>query len=188
MKDKDILKLKFGLATISLGLLLTGSKLLFSQWTSIHLSFWLLIGLLTYFGVYRTFKLLKSKNVQIIFLDFEMAATITAAIITALATIMLLIFYPLIALLFFGLTLITFFAFAMLRFITFDFQNNKVDGLLVDRDSNLKNMTVDIHADNNLIEIKTLDRDDILILKKERFSDKVWTQLINNFKKIKVQT
>jgi hypothetical protein len=188
MKDKDILKLKFGLATISLGLLLTGSKLLFDQWTSIHLSFWLFIGLVAYFGVYRTFKLLNNKNVQIIFHDFEMAGTITVAIVTALATIMLLIFYPLVALLFLGLTPITFFAFAGLKFITFDFENNKVDGLLVDRDSNLINMTVDIHADKNQIEIKTLDRDDILILKKERFSDKVWTQLIDNFKKIKVRT
>jgi len=113
-----------------------------------------------------------------------MAGTITVAIVTALATIMMLIFYPLIALLFFGLTLITFFAFAGLRFITFDFENNKIDGLWVDRDSNLKNMTVDILADNNQIEIKTLDRDDILILKKEKFSNKVWTQLVDNFKEI----
>lgn len=187
MKDKDILKLKFGLATISLGLLLTGSKLLFDQWTSIHFSFWLFIGLLAYFGVYRTFKLLNSKKVQIIFHDFEMAGTITVAIVTTLATIMLFIFYPLIALLFFGLTLITFFAFAGLKFITFDFENNKVDGLLGDRDSNLKNMTVDIHADNSQIEIKTLDREDILILKKEKFPKNVSTNLIDNFQKIKVR-
>lgn len=188
MKDKDILKLKFGLATISLGLLLIGSKLLFDQWTSIHLSFWLLIGLLAYFGVYRTFKLLNSKNAQIIFHDFELAGTITFAIVTALATIMLLTFYPVIALLFFGLTLVTFFTFVGIKIITFDFENSKIGGLWIDRASDLKSVTVDIHTDNNQIEIKTIGRDDILILKKEKFSDKVWTQLLDCFKKIKVQT
>ncbi len=109
MKDKDILKLKFGLATVSLILLLTGSKLLFDQWRSIN----------------------------------------------------------------FALTLKTFSAFVGLQFITFDFDKNKADGLFEDRDSNLTNMTVDIHSDNNQIEIKTLDRDEILFLKKEKFNDRV---------------
>jgi len=187
MKDKDILKIKFALATVSLVLLLTGSKLLFDQWKLINWSFWLFIGLLAYFGVYRTFKSLSSKNTQIIFNDFEMAGTITFVIAIALATIMFLIFYPLIALLFFGLTLITLSVFVGLKFITFDFDKNKVYGLFEDRDSNLTNMKVDIHFENNQIEIKTIDRDDILFLKKEKFSDKVWTQLIDNFQKIKMR-
>jgi hypothetical protein len=188
MNDKNILKLKFGLATVSLILLLTGAKLLFDSWTSINWSFWFFIGLLAYFGVYRTFKLLISKNTQIIFNGFETAGTITFAVVISLATIMLLIFYPLIALLFFGLTLLTFSVFVGLKFITFDFNKNKMDGLFEDRDSNLTTMTVDIHSDNNQIEIKTLDRDDILILKREKFSDKVWTQLLDNFKQINVRT
>jgi len=48
-------------------------------------------------------------------------------------------------------------------------------------------MTVDIHADNSQIEIKTLDREDILILKKEKFPKNVSTNLIDNFQKIKVR-
>jgi hypothetical protein len=116
-----------------------------------------------------------------------MAGTITFVIAIALATIMFLIFYPLIALLFFGLTLITLSVFVGLKFITFDFDKNKVYGLFEDRDSNLTNMKVDIHFENNQIEIKTIDRDDILFLKKEKFSDKVWTQLIDNFQKIKMR-
>ena len=188
MKDKDILKLKFGLATISLILLLTGSKLLVDHWTSINWSFWFLIGLLAYFAVYRTFRLLTNKNAQIIFYDFEAAGTVTYVVVIALATIMLLIFYPLISLFFFGLSLATLSVFGGLKFITFDFDKNKVDGLFENRDSSLIDMTVDIHPDNNQIEIRTLDSNDILFLKKEKYSNKVWTRLIENFQKIKVRT
>jgi hypothetical protein len=186
MNDKDILKLKFTLATVSLVFLLTGSKLLFDQWTSINWSFWFFIGLLAYFGVYRTFRLLTGKNIQIIFYDFEVAGTVTFLIVIALATIMFLIFYPLVSLFFFGLSLATLTIFAGLKFITFDFDKNKVDGLFENQESTL-NMTVDIHPDSNQIEIKTLDRDDTLFIKREKYSDKVWTRLVDNFQKIKVQ-
>lgn len=184
MEDKNILKLKFGLGAVSLILLVTGSKLLFAQWTSIHLSLWLLIGLIGYGTVYRTFKTLRSKNTQVIYNDFETAGTITYLVIISLTTIMLLIFYPLIALLFFGLSLATLSVFGGLKFISFDFDANKVDGLFVDRDTSLNKMTVDIHPDKNQIEIKTLDREDILLLKREKFNDKVWIKIIENFEKI----
>jgi hypothetical protein len=187
MNDKDILKLKFGLATVSLIFLLIGSRLLFDQWTSINWSFWFFIGLIAYFGVYRTFRLLTSKNIQIIFYDFEVAGTMTYVVVIALATIMFLIFYPLISLFFFGLSLATLSIFGGLKFITFDFGKNKVDGLFESQESTLK-MTVDIHSDNNQIDIKTVDRDDILFIKREEYSDKVWTQLVDNFQKIKVRT
>jgi hypothetical protein len=186
MKDKDILKLKLGLATVSLIFLLTGSKLLFDQWTLINWSFWFFIGLLAYFGVYRTFRVLKGKNVQIIFHDFEVAGTVTFAVVIALATVMFLIFYPLISLFFFGLSLTTLSIFAGLKFITFDFDKNKVDGLFENEESIL-NMTVDIHPDNNQIEIKTMDRDNILFIKREKYSDRVWTRLVDNFEKIRVR-
>ena len=175
MKDKDILKLKLGLATVSLVFFVIGSKLLADEWTSINWTFWLLIGLLAYFGVYRTFRLLTSKNIQIIFSDFEIAGTVTFVVITALATTMLLIFYPLISLFFIGLSLATLSAFGGLKFITFDFDKNKIEGLFENRDTNFNNMTVDILADSHQIEIKTLDKDDTLLLKKEKYTDKVWT-------------
>jgi hypothetical protein len=188
MNDKNILRFKLGLATISILFLLTGAKLLFNQWTSIPISFWLLTGVITYGTVYRTFKSISNKNNQIIFHDFEIAGTVTFLVVIGLATIMVLIFYPLIALLFFGLGLMTLSVFGGLKFITFDFNKNIVDGLFENRDSNLSGMTVDVNFDKNQIEIRTPDRDDNLILKKEMYGDKVWTQLVDSFQKIKVRT
>lgn len=188
MKDKDILKLKLGLATFSLLLLLTGSKLLFDEWKSIAWSFWLLMTLLAYFGVYRTLRLLLTRDTRVIFYGFETAGTITFAIGIGLATIMLFIFYPLISLLFFGLALLMLSVFIGLRFIVFDFSNNKVEGLSADRDTSLITMIVDINSENNEIEIKTTDRDDILVLKKEKFNNDVWTQLIENFQRVNTGT
>jgi hypothetical protein len=188
MSDKYILKLKLGLATASLTFLLICSKLLFDQWTSINWSFWLFIIAIAYGGVYRTLRLMYGKNTQVIFNDFEAAGTITYLVVITLATIMFLIFYPLLALLFLGLTLATLSVFGGLKFISFDFDNNKVDGLFVDRDSNLSNMTVHIHSDKNQIEIKTLDRDDILVLKKEKFNDNVWNKIVDNFQRINART
>jgi hypothetical protein len=146
-----------------------------------------LIGLLAYFGVYRTFRLLIRRNIQIIFNDFEVAGTVTYVVVIALATIMFLIFYPLISLFFFGLSLATLSIFAGLKFITFDFDKNKVDGLFENQESIL-NMTVYIHPDSSQIEIKTVDRDYVLFIKREKYSYKVWTRLIDNFRKVKVRT
>jgi hypothetical protein len=112
---------------------------------------------------------------------------VTYVVVIALATIMFLIFYPLISLVFFGLSLATLSIFGGLKFITFDFDKNKVEGLFENEESTLK-MTVDIYLDSNQIEIKTVDRDDILLLKREKYSEKVWTRLIDNFQKIKVRT
>lgn len=184
MSDKDILKLKFALVTISLGFFMTGSKLLFDEWTSIHWSFWVLIGLISYGGVYRTYRGLYGKNVQTIFTGFEVAGTITFVVAFSLGTIMLLIFYHHISLLFIGLTLVTLSVFGGLKFITFDFNKNKVDGLFEKQESTLK-MTIDIHPDNNQIEIKTADRQDVFFIKREKYNDKVWTFLIDNFQRIK---
>ena len=188
MNDKNIIRFKLGLATISILFLLTGAKLLFNQWTSIPISFWLLTGAITYGTVYRTFKSIVNRNNKIIFHDFEIAGTVTFLVVIGLATIMVLIFYPLIALLFFGLGLMTLSVFGGLKFITFDFDKNFVDGLFENRDSNLSGVTVDINSDKNQIEIRTPDRDDNLILKKEMYGDKVWTQLVDSFQKIKVRT
>ena len=189
MKDKDILKLKFGLATVSLIFLLTGLRLLFGSWTSINLLFWLIIGLIIYFGVYPNYKSLRNKNAKIIFNGFDVMGIVTVVGIIALSTIMFLIFYPLISFLFIGLTLATLIVVAGLKFITFDFDKNTVAGLFDDdRDSDLKKMTIDIQSDKNQIEIKTQDRDDILVLREKNFNPKVWTQLIDNFQNIKVRT
>ena len=187
MSDKNILKLKLALATVSLAFFLTGSKLLFDNWTSIHWSFWVLIGLIAYVGVYRTLKSLYDKNIQTIFTGFEVAGTITFVVAFSLGTIMLLIFYHHISLLFIGLTLVTLSVFAGLKFITFDFNKNKVDGLF-EKQEIIQNMTVDIHPDNNQIEIKTADRQDVLFIKREKYNDKVWDFLIDNFQRIKVRT
>lgn len=186
MTDKGIIKLKLALVTVSLVFFITGSKLLFDEWTSIHLSFWVLIGLLAYGGVYRTFKGLHGKNIQTIFTGFELAGTITFVFASSFGTIMLLIFYRHISLLFIGLTLVTLSVFGGLKFITFDFNQNKVDGLFEKQESTV-NMTVDIHPGNNQIEIKTADRPDVLFIKREKYSDKVWTFLIDNFQRIKVR-
>ena len=189
MKDKDILKIKFGLATVSLIFLLTGLRLLFGSWTSINLLFWLIIGLIIYFGVYPNYKSLRNKNAKIIFNGFDVMGIVTVVGIIALSTIMFLIFYPLISFLFIGLTLATLIVVAGLKFITFDFDKNTVVGLFDDdRDSDLKKMTIDIQSDKNQIEIKTQDRDDILVLREKNFNPKVWTQLIDNFQNIKVRT
>lgn len=127
MKDKDLLKFKFVLASTSLIFLLIGSKLLFNEWESIHWSFWFWMGLIVYGYVYPTFKLINSKNTQIIFNGFEVAGTIAYVFIILLATIMFLIFYPHISLLFFGLTLMTLSIFRGLKFIASDFDKNSID-------------------------------------------------------------
>ena len=62
---------------------------------------------------------------------------------------------------------------------------NKIQGLCDQADTDIEKVTIDINQNNNQIEIKTVDKDDILILKKETYSDRVWTQLIDSFKKIK---
>jgi hypothetical protein len=188
MNDKDILKLKFGLLTVSLIFLLTGSRLLFGSWTSIHLLFWIIIASIIYFGVYATYRSMTRKNTQTIFNGFEVIGAVTIVGIIALTTIMFLIFYPLISFLFFGLTLATLVLVGGLKFITFDYNKNTVDGLFENGGSSLTSMTVDIHSDNTKIEIRTPDKDDILILKKEIYGDKVWTQLIENFQKINGRT
>lgn len=181
MNDKEILKLKFGLAAISVMLLLTGSRLLFDGWTSIDWSFWFILGLIIYAGVYPIFKSLKRKDTQIVFNKFDFTSTIPLVGIIALGTIMLLIFYPLISFLLFGLGLATLSIVGGLKFIIFD--KGTVVGLFGNSDLNLKQITTDIQADK--IEIRTLDNEETLLLKRGKYSDRVWKALINNFTKIK---
>ncbi len=183
-----MLKLKFGLLTVSLIFLLTGSRLLFGSWTSIHLLFWILIALIIYFGLYSTYRSTRRKDSQIIFNRFDVIGTVTIVGIIFLATIMAFIFLPHISFLFFGLTLATLVVVGGLKFITFDLDKKIVYGLVENGDPILTSMTVDIHSGNTQIEIRTPDTDNILVIKKEMYNNNVWIQLVDNFQKIKVRT
>ena len=184
MKAADILKLKLGIAISSVAFLLIGSRLFFGQWVSIPISFWILIGVITYGCVYRTFNSMLGKNTRIVFHEFELAGTITFLVVIGLATIMFYILYPLIGLFFFGLSLMSLSVFAGLKFITFDFDKNVVEGLFGDKDSKMRDKIVSIHSDYNQIEIRSDDNTFNRVLKKEMYSGKVWTELIENFQRI----
>ena len=180
--DKNILKLKFGIAIISLLCMVTGSKLLFGSWSSIHLSFWILIGIFVYAIVHQLHKISSGRNSFKIFYYFDLAGTITYLLITALATIMVLIIYPVTALSLFGMFFVTLAIHGGLRFIFFDFTRNRVDGLSRDGYLSLTKLTFYIHPDNSQVEIKVPGMDNILILRKDRYCNQTWIRIINNFK------
>jgi hypothetical protein len=115
MTDRDILKLKLGFAIAAILFLLTGSKLLFDNWTSIPWIFWLLAAFIAYRGVYLTNRTLTDKK-EIVFKGFTTVETITWVAAITLATAMLFIFYPLVSLLFYGLTFISLFVYGGIQF------------------------------------------------------------------------
>ncbi|MTI39290.1 hypothetical protein [Fulvivirga lutimaris] len=116
MTDRNILKLKLGLAIAAIVFLLIGSKLLFSYWTSIHWTFWLLAFLVAYRGVYTTIRTLSDRNETIVYKGFATVETATWVLAIALATAMFFIFYPLISLIFYGLTFISLSIYSGLEF------------------------------------------------------------------------
>ena len=188
MKDKDIVKFKFGLATVSLILLLTGSGLLFDSWKTVFQKTWLFIGLIVYLGLFPSYKTLRTKNVQIILKGVEVMGTVTSVVMLALATIMTFIFLPHISILFFGLTLIIISVNFGVQLIVFDYDNNMVIGLFEEELKNINQLTVNIADDFSEIEINTLDLNEKRTLKRDSFNNKVWTRLMENFSKIKTGT
>ena len=188
MKDKDIVKFKFGLATVSLILLLTGSGLLFDSWKTVFQKTWLFIGLIVYLGLFPSYKTLRTKNVQIILKGVEVMGTVTSVVMLVLATIMTFIFLPHISILFFGLTLIIISVNFGVQLIVFDYDNNMVIGLFEEELKNINQLTVNIADDFSEIEINTLDLNEKRTLKRDSFNNKVWTRLMENFSKIKTGT
>lgn len=116
MTDRNILKLKLSLVIAAIVFLLIGSKLLFSHWTSIHWTIWLLVFLLAYRGVYSTIRTLIDRKETIVYKGFATVETVIWVLAIALATTMFFIFYPLISLIFYGLTFVSLSVYNGLKF------------------------------------------------------------------------
>ena len=189
MEKKDIHRLQLGLIIFSFLFLLTGTRLLYNSWTSIHIYFWLIFGISS-IGLYRIYKTITNRNIHKLFIGFDIIHTVTIVGVISLMTIMYFIFYPVLALLFFGLFLATLGIASGLKFITFDMDNNKIKGLpdQADIDIDIEKITIEIDQNSNQIEIKTVDKNGIIILKKENYSGRVWSELIDNFHKIQIRT
>jgi hypothetical protein len=182
MKQEFILKLKLGIAVLSVIFFLAGAKLLFGNWASIHSIIWVFGAIMIYATAFPAFRALRSSGTIKIFYEFEVAGMITFAVATALATTMLLIFYSNISLIFLGMALLCIVIFAALRFITIDFKSRTVDGLL-GKQVSFDNLSVQFKSDH-VVEVGMLDPKRSILLRKEKFSTANWTLLIDSFKRI----